>query len=718
MRSRTGCLTCRNRKLKCDEQKPVCGQCQKARRECKPSPGIVFRHQQNASLNSEGSGSLERFYGYKESFGKESVWVDVPQDLTFVHISDPYSIDPTQEAASSLASASAAYHRHPSSSAGTFARPDRTTSNHALETLSAVATGHGYTPSAASDHLTPSSSQPGPSPQPPHSGSVRDLNYILNQNSPVTSLPSIDPQLNPLSPPTGEYFILGNGWRRNDHRYASEVLYKNDDDISFLLRHFSRGPGHWMDLFDLGRFFEMDVPIKAAKCPLLLYAAVALAAKSLGRLSPLTDHLRNTGLSSSEWLHKARTYYDKAITYLRQALAAETRSPKARPSIPSNRRWSGASGELEPPDKKGLLPHTDSDELVGTTAILCVYEFLDASGDEWSRHLDGAKSLFDIAKEGVLNMPSERTHSNGSQTWRPSVNSRIAIFWNIARQDMLDAFINNTASRLNTGDVSMWRSVGLNIADSGFIIPSNDPERFGPMQDDMVCNALVWLVMQLVNFIAAGDDVPSDLSPFGFGMRQRPLLNHWEGLVSQFDIWFDGLPDSFRPISTSWTDGPANNRYSRQLLVPKKWFVRPMCASTMQWYHFARIQLLHNRPHLSTGQPPTGSTPSPSVRGPGSLAERHLSYARTLWESKEHAREIISIGLAQSDEGVLVHSVQPLYAAGQVLHDASGGEEAMRELDGVRQTLVDHLRWIEKETGWATEYRVRQLLDQWTRPAE
>ncbi|PNS13855.1 hypothetical protein CAC42_1346 [Sphaceloma murrayae] len=636
--------------------------------------------------------------------------------VKFVHITDPYSAEANQDVPSNIASPFRADRPPSPHYSHDASRPTPTTDYQGLEALSTVATNQGsaapvFTPN---DHYTPAS-QSGTTPHAHHASSVQDLNYILNQASPDSSRPSIDPHTNPISP--GDRFSHYSAVHHSrDSRHSSEVLYKNDEDISFLLRHFSQGPGHWMDLFDLGRYFAMDVPIKAAKCPLLLYSAIALAAKSLGRLSPLTQHLRESGLSSSEWLHKGRSYYDKAINYMRQALEAETRSPSSMRAVPVDRRWSGASGDMEPPERRGLLPRTDSDELVGTTAILCVYEFLDASGDEWSRHLDGAKSLFDIAKEGVLAMPAGTGSQLSTQNWRPLVNSRIAIFWNIARQDMLDAFINNTASRLNTGDVPMWRSVGLHISEAGYILPSNDPERFTPMQDDMVCNALVWLVMQLVNFIAAGDDLPSDISPLGLGIRQRTLLEHWEGLVSQFNVWFDGLPDSFRPISTSWTDGYAQGYEGRgrRLPVPKKWFVRPMCASTMQWYHFARIQLLHNRPQLSTGQPPVGSVSSPSVRGPGSLAQRHAIYARTIQESKEHAKEIVSIGLAQRDEGVLVHSVQPLYAAGQVMQYGGGeGEEARRDLDEVRRCLVGHLRWIERETGWAAEYRVRQLLAGW-----
>ena len=68
-----------------DEQKPECSQCRKGGRECRPSEGIVFRHQQNASMNKEpgappeGRGDLKGFYSYKNTFDKDSVWLDIPK---------------------------------------------------------------------------------------------------------------------------------------------------------------------------------------------------------------------------------------------------------------------------------------------------------------------------------------------------------------------------------------------------------------------------------------------------------------------------------------------------------------------------------------------------------------------------------------------------------------------------------------------------------------
>lgn len=221
----------------------------------------------------------------------------------------------------------------------------------------------------------------------------------------------------------------------------------------------------------------------------------------------------------------------------------------------------------------------------------------------------------------------------------------------------------------------------------------------------MVSNALVWLTMKLVNFIAAGkDDVPADLSPLGLGVRQRELLSYWDILDEQLRIWHDGLPDGFHPPAIR----VANPEDGTEM-----WFPRPMCASTMQWYNFCRIQLLHNKLDISTGTPVQG------VWGPGapgsSLARRHTSYPNILAQSRSHAKEIVAIALGRHDEGTRIHAVQPLWTAGLVLGDDRLGKDGQvgAETEGWRRTIVDLLRGIEEDMGWASEYRVQSLLDRW-----
>lgn len=67
-------------------------------------------------------------------------------------------------------------------------------------------------------------------------------------------------------------------------------------------------------------------------------------------------------------------------------------------------------------------------------------------------------------------------------------------------------------------------------------MPSNDTAVHEPMADDMVSNALIWLMMKLVNFISAGDEFPHEM---GLGVRQLALLEYWQGLEQQLDVWFE-----------------------------------------------------------------------------------------------------------------------------------------------------------------------------------
>ena len=746
----------------------ICAQCTKANRECVPSSGIAFRHQQNPSMNGgHDEGSLKSFYGYKDSFGSGTVWVDVPQELTFVHTSNPYEDD------NDGAYAAEGDTSFMTDASGTF--DDRGGGNeydlaqavypayatHGLEALSAVASQDQYSyatpPAPMSQHEPTSQPQhPTASPQNNQATATQNLDYILNPASTNAMSPNIDPRLHSETPvsrsaTTG---LQHSPDHVRSHSYSSSfgrpsLRAKGPDyaldrrtaiespELAFLLRDFSERGGYWMDLFDLKLFFATAVPVLAVKCPLLLHSCVALSAKSLARVDSrkpvmggeVTEGRRSAmefwpgpPMNTEDWVHKAREHYDLAVSLLRQALAGASRPPTS--SLPEEATPSTISNAQGHP-----LPTTDSDELVAATAILCVYEFLDASGPEWSRHLDGAKSLFDIANDRMfdLTLPSSPVSVaqqatrrltgslDGVEHPRPCLSKgRKAVFWNFARQDMLSAFINNTSTRLDTADLTMWRSVGLKITSEGYVCPSNplhpDFRSENAMPEDGVSNAFIWLSAKLVNFIAAGDGLPEAMSPLGLGVRQRELLEYWEGLDAQFTAWYDGLPDSFGATAVRVSDV--------ELGIGESWYPRPMCASTMQWWHFARIQLLHNKPHLTTANPVSRDLLTlGSAAGGTSLAARHASYTSILQQSCEHAKEIVSIGLGRSDEGTRIHSVQPLWTAGLVIGAREDGQVSKETLMWKR-SIVSQLRGIERDMGWASEYRVRSLLELWKLPAD
>ncbi|KAF2643294.1 hypothetical protein P280DRAFT_249075 [Massarina eburnea CBS 473.64] len=718
VRSRTGCLTCRQRKLKCDEKKPVCGQCCKASRECVPSSGIVFRHQHNASMNGDDSGdenTLKGFYAYKNTFDDDTIWMDIPKQVTFINTTNPY-LDPFTPDFDNMSTASV------DSPPPFEPRPPITswpTSNN-IHTVTSTpsSTGPDMFPTSAPMCFTPelealpplerSSFQSPPTssagtPISPQVSLASHFPSYLNHAASMTP-PPIDPRLgSPFDAdiPRSTSFST----RRRTPSSGSDFLSERDHEIAFLLRYFSEGPGYWMDLFDLGTYFSSYVPVKARENPLLKYAAVAYAAKALARVQGRKPVMGGSvsrqarmemypDSQSVDWYHKATQYYDTAVSLLLQALKHDSIS------FDSDSDRESSHGGEPPATKRRKLSNTsfksNTDELLAASAILCVYEFLDASVPEWAKHLNGAKSLLVIAQERMmpLQMPTPNSMITSANLGFIS-KARRATFWNIARQDMLAAFINKTHTRLDTEDLTIWKEAGLLLDDNGFIIASNTtesgyPEGESMMKEDLICNALIWLMSKLVNFMAAGDNICEDFSPSFAGVTQRTLLDFWQSLQRQFQVWHDGLPITFKPCARVDTvRSPGGMIHEDEPLFPEVWYSIPMCASTMQAYHMSQIQLLMNKPHEST-------------QGRTTVSARLNSYQSVLAACQVHSREIVGISLSRCDEAVRIHSVQPLFTAGQCLIDP-------RE----RQVVLDLLRGIEADIGWATEYRVRALIEQW-----
>lgn len=213
-----------------------------------------------------------------------------------------------------------------------------------------------------------------------------------------------------------------------------------------------------MDLFDLGTYFASYVPIRALTNPLLKYAACAFSAKQLGRVkgakAPVGGVTSKQSAMESwpdmqkvDWYWYGAKYYDKAI----QLLMKELQPDKGPPPLSTPEafgQWQAAElcEDNDENPRKRRRRHTSSrlsngvhsDEVLTATAILSVYEFLDAT-PAWNRHLSGVKSLLDVAEVGVL--PLEQHPLDPFQAPKKSglSKARKAIFWNFARQDYLAA---------------------------------------------------------------------------------------------------------------------------------------------------------------------------------------------------------------------------------------------------------------------------------------
>ncbi|KAL4949015.1 hypothetical protein BDW69DRAFT_83036 [Aspergillus filifer] len=223
-----GCLTCRKRHLKCDKTEPECLRCQRSGRQCIPAPAkpeeVTFRHGQNPSMRARGPPR----YGESDlSFPDDQVWMDVPSGLSFE--------DETDQTASE-------YHVVSAEASPVVPRGTRKTR---------FSTSTSTLPSIPSPTQTFTSGGIGPS--------SRRISH--------TRTISMESLLPPDTP-------------RDNSKLA-------DFNQAFLLRHFQKSLGPWLDSCDHERQFSMDIVERAPSYPLLLYACLATAARHLSQTTNL-----------------------------------------------------------------------------------------------------------------------------------------------------------------------------------------------------------------------------------------------------------------------------------------------------------------------------------------------------------------------------------------------------------------------------------------------
>jgi hypothetical protein len=291
---------------------------------------------------------------------------------------------------------------------------------------------------------------------PPASLCNRRIHPIIDYSVSSTP-PPIDPRLGSPYDPSLDYMPRSSSIassRRSPPRSDGEGSLEKEQEIAFLLRYFSEGPGYWMDLFDLGTYFASYVPVKARENPLLKYAAMACAAKALARVQgrnpvmgrnisrqPRMDLYPDASLV--DWKHKAAVFYDHAVSMLLQAVKNDANATTDASDC-ELRQHTGAVSygfDAQAPKRRRTSSNassvSNSDDVLAASAILCVYEFLDSSIPEWAGHLNGAKSLLVLTQERMkpLQMPSPGSPVS-SATFNFISKARRATFWNIARQDM------------------------------------------------------------------------------------------------------------------------------------------------------------------------------------------------------------------------------------------------------------------------------------------
>ncbi|KAL6162238.1 hypothetical protein ACJQWK_11180 [Exserohilum turcicum] len=700
---------------------PICRRCTKSSRECSENSKSVFRHQHNASITIESSSKkamTRSFYAYKDTFKHDAVWLKIPSRLvTFIHTSNPYLENPSpglDTASNTSIYQTALCERPPDASLRTSfnSHPitiSPTSTNSVQDSLS-VPVGSVYRAGvflSCMQPLPPSSQETSSAPLLSLCGpSARDHEYQtpappLRLDVGIMSLRGHSPDFIP-HPST----VWSSG-EQPTYSYGDSST-KNDSETGFLLRQFSEGPGRWMDVFDSGAYFSAYVPVQARHSKLLEHAAVACAAKVLARIElhkPVTagstPHCTGTkphhSIRSVEWKRKAAEHYGAAISLLRECLDNKAiialdesdcvpRDDSNNVEEMSKNQVSGGQSVLS----KGRLRLYPT-HVVAASTILSMYELLDASTSEWVEHLKGAQFLLAPQDEPMtsLQMPGVAL-SKSPERWGFSCDARRATFWNIVRQDVLAAYINQTRTRIDTENFIMWKQAGLPIDDQGFLNNSESGNCTslgfgGTSRESLLCNSLTWLMARLANFLASLNQLPLEANVARSGMFNETPSKSWWSLQRQFQVWHESLPVTFRPSTTGsdlfHTLGPQSVADPKPT-ISEAWCSTPLCASAEQLYHMSQI-LLHNcGRHIMNAQPKAC----------------HAICA----VCKMHSRKIIGISLAHVDGAVRINSVQPLFVAGLCL------DELIE-----RRVLINLLRRIEKDFGWSTEARVYQMLQQW-----
>ncbi|KAF5988080.1 hypothetical protein FBULB1_1637 [Fusarium bulbicola] len=697
-RSRTGCLPCRIQKIKCDETQPCCQQCCKRNRACNISSSR-FRVYSRAS--DPGPGRTQKPSKPPEPDLTDNSCHDVDDDSFNTHGRSWHLLTREDTVALGL-DVSAETPSDPSPMSNTvydagcilaqLASPPAAHLSEAQPHRASVAT----TPDKSGTMSSPTSNGMAVQPEAPGRGfNIPEASDFIVSPSTVQTYDSflhlpVMIATHALTPSEDRTNTRGVP-SANIIDQKSEII-QTDPELSFFLRQFADTMGNWMDLFDMDQHYHRVIPMLAWSSPLLLYSACAVAAKQLTLVEPTPQELKPRSHMQSwragshkDFAWHSTKYYDRAISLLLRYVSNLS---------------SGDPGEVasEQQNVHDHDPKPCRNEIIIAATILSVYEFLTASDQTWSEHLDGIRSFIRLSDELGFNFQP----TSASPILDPLPPSLLrAACWNFARQDFLAALINGHKTRLDTENPVIWRRMGLSVSEDGrpmAHVHSSSPEDAcsQALRPDIISNTLVWLLSKLANYVALATDSRQQANSTGV------LEATWLSLNEDFGTWHQGLPSSFRPsyrvryTSRHGAEGCRRCRHQPESLISyETWYSSSMCASSMQSYHMSQILLLIHKPEslaVPVSRPSASGSPTDAL-AKFNLMNRVLQY---------HSTEICAIALSRPKEAARIHMLQPVYLAGRCLHNKAD-----------RATVLMLLESIETELGWSSQYRVKDLLREW-----
>lgn len=398
--------------MKCDEQKPECGECLRTGRVCRIIDSLFRPHSYSflespSLLPQRTRPSSRREFG--RFSGRETATFDKnPQDTATEKAQTPQHSPSNSRPRARAVSPNSRYRQSGSGRNQCEPNVPETPFIGDYEPESALAGPPSFTLTSLAE----------PSPQPSPRAFISA--HIQNERN--------GPEIRPTD---------------NIHDLLNSTHVDSSQDrceIAFLLRYFSEEPGRWMDICCDHPYFSEQVITLAPVCALVRYSAVALAAKQLGYTKHPESRVRQTRNlrrmmqaftnSNLDFLWYGAKYYDKAIQILAQLLSRGDSSVSQCP--PWGLVQSGLTPESNGVSLVGDHESTETTLQALAACILCQYEDISATMRAWSGHLNGICRLLRPFLNDTTTLPTS-LHI-------PQPNKAMdAVYWFFALNDTLDA---------------------------------------------------------------------------------------------------------------------------------------------------------------------------------------------------------------------------------------------------------------------------------------
>ncbi|KAJ9143098.1 C6 zinc finger domain-containing protein [Pleurostoma richardsiae] len=623
-RVRTGCLTCRERHLKCDEAVPDCMNCRKSNRECKRGVRLNFIdvqvkkppsipataewavHFQDESrlIASEYRGGLGRYAHLDQPDASPPGQGDLEHGTQQPHqdIADRQPRDVVPEVVSrSMHPHSAQVRRRNSEAFPAMAARPPTTPLHSVGPLaqraSLASPQEDYRPEGG-----------------PHAHAYKTSDTFSVASSlapPSVATPSSAPSRGPPGPGAPNV-PDGLGTPVSEHASGERDCLSTQNEV-YYMQVFIEQVAVWMDSMDKDSHFGQVVPFLALKSRMLLSAAIACGVK----------HLSLVRDPSAE--DQAVSYYDTATTLLLRS--------------------------LQNPDRNMA-------ECAVTAVVLNVYETMSEKPAARMNHIAGARALirecgWDASAAGIgaacfwLNIGMEVISClsfNWQTAWDPDQ-------WGLDMTE-LESMPEPVIPGGGRGDSSGASSSAGNYTNANDT-DLNTMSIAGAGDEEIWVHRIFYIVARVANFRAS---IPrfQGPSPAEEVLRQQARLSEWKHLESLCQKWSVNCPRTMRPCGFL---PPASAQ--RESVFPNVWLIKRAAIIGRLFYHTAMCVLAQIAP----------------------ISSREPEGTRAML--LQHAHQVCGIVAHTTDRGVASVAIRSMAIAGATLSDPREQEEVIRILERI-----------------------------------